>query len=115
MRHQASLEQPRTHPPAPPSLARGRGSLGLFAATAGRYPDRQGIFASVTYQSPSRRSRTQPPTGSVAVARFRWTWTATTVPPANYEAQDAEYFFGREQLVAELAARLVGATLLAVG
>jgi WD40 repeat protein/DNA-binding SARP family transcriptional activator len=33
---------------------------------------------------------------------------------ATFEAEDAEYFFGRERLVAELAARLVGAPLLAV-
>jgi WD40 repeat protein len=33
---------------------------------------------------------------------------------ATFDAADAEYFFGREQLVAELVARLVGAPLLAV-
>ncbi len=33
---------------------------------------------------------------------------------APFEADDAEYFFGRERLVAELVARLVGAPLLAV-
>jgi WD40 repeat protein len=33
---------------------------------------------------------------------------------APFEADDAEYFFGRERLVAELVARLVGASLLAV-
>lgn len=33
---------------------------------------------------------------------------------ASYEVGDAEYFFGRERLVAELVARLVGAPLLAV-
>ena len=33
---------------------------------------------------------------------------------ATFDAEDAEYFFGREQLVAELVARLVGAPLLAV-
>lgn len=33
---------------------------------------------------------------------------------ATFEAADAEYFFGRERLVAELVARLVGAPLLAV-
>jgi DNA-binding SARP family transcriptional activator/WD40 repeat protein len=33
---------------------------------------------------------------------------------ATFEVDDAEYFFGREQLVAELVARLVGAPLLAV-
>ena len=33
---------------------------------------------------------------------------------ATFEAEDAQYFFGRERLVAELVARLVGAPLLAV-
>src|SRR5215216_2361277 len=33
---------------------------------------------------------------------------------ATFESEDARYFFGREQLVAELVARLVGAPLLAV-
>ena len=33
---------------------------------------------------------------------------------ATFDAADAEYFFGRERLVAELVARLVGAPLLAV-
>jgi WD40 repeat protein/DNA-binding SARP family transcriptional activator len=33
---------------------------------------------------------------------------------ATFDSDDAEYFFGREQLVAELVARLVGAPLLAV-
>ncbi|MGH2943582.1 MAG: BTAD domain-containing putative transcriptional regulator, partial [Solirubrobacteraceae bacterium] len=33
---------------------------------------------------------------------------------ASYDVADAEYFFGRERLVAELVARLVGAPLLAV-
>jgi len=33
---------------------------------------------------------------------------------ASYEEHDAEYFFGRERLVAELVARLVGAPLLGV-
>ena len=33
---------------------------------------------------------------------------------ASFDAEDAEYFFGRERLVAELVARLVGAPLLAV-
>ena len=33
---------------------------------------------------------------------------------ATFEADDAEYFFGRERLVAELVARLVGAPLLAI-
>src|SRR3712207_8644701 len=31
-----------------------------------------------------------------------------------FRSDDAEYFFGREQLVAELVARLVGARLLAI-
>jgi WD40 repeat protein/DNA-binding SARP family transcriptional activator len=43
---------------------------------------------------------------------------ATVVCPykglATFEIDDAEYFFGREQLVAELVARLVGAPLLGV-
>jgi WD40 repeat protein/DNA-binding SARP family transcriptional activator len=33
---------------------------------------------------------------------------------ATFEVDDAEYFFGRERLVAELVARLVGAPLLAI-
>ena len=33
---------------------------------------------------------------------------------ASFDAAHAEYFFGRERLVAELVARLVGSTLLAV-
>jgi WD40 repeat protein/DNA-binding SARP family transcriptional activator len=33
---------------------------------------------------------------------------------ATFDSEDAEYFFGRERLVAELVARLVGAPLLAV-
>jgi WD40 repeat protein/DNA-binding SARP family transcriptional activator len=33
---------------------------------------------------------------------------------ASFEAEDAEYFFGREKLVAQLVARLVGAPLLGV-
>ena len=33
---------------------------------------------------------------------------------ASFDSEDAEYFFGRERLVAELVARLVGAPLLAV-
>ncbi|MGZ8648658.1 MAG: nSTAND1 domain-containing NTPase, partial [Solirubrobacteraceae bacterium] len=33
---------------------------------------------------------------------------------ASFDVEDAEYFFGRERLVAELVARLVGAPLLAV-
>ena len=33
---------------------------------------------------------------------------------AAYDPEDAEYFFGREQLVAEVVARLVGASLLGV-
>ena len=33
---------------------------------------------------------------------------------ATFDVEDAEYFFGREQLVAELVARLAGAPLLAV-
>jgi DNA-binding SARP family transcriptional activator/WD40 repeat protein len=33
---------------------------------------------------------------------------------ATFEADDAQYFFGREQVVAELVARLVGASLLGV-
>ena len=34
--------------------------------------------------------------------------------PGPFDAAHAEYFFGRERLVAELVARLVGSTLLAV-
>jgi WD40 repeat protein len=33
---------------------------------------------------------------------------------ASFDVEDAEYFFGREQLVAELVARLVGAPLVAI-
>ena len=33
---------------------------------------------------------------------------------ASFEPVDAEYFFGRERLVAELVARLVGASMLVV-
>jgi hypothetical protein len=33
---------------------------------------------------------------------------------ATFDAADAEYFFGRERLVAELVARLAGAPLLAI-
>jgi len=44
--------------------------------------------------------------------------TAPVVCPykglASYEKDDADYFFGRERLVAELVARLVGASLLGV-
>jgi WD40 repeat protein/DNA-binding SARP family transcriptional activator len=43
---------------------------------------------------------------------------ATVVCPfkglASFDVDDAEYFFGREQLVAQLVARLVGAPLLAI-
>src|SRR5204863_8747762 len=43
---------------------------------------------------------------------------ATVVCPfkglASFQSSDAEYFFGRERLVAELVARLVGAPLLGI-
>jgi WD40 repeat protein/DNA-binding SARP family transcriptional activator len=45
-------------------------------------------------------------------------WEAPVVCPfkglASFEAADAQYFFGREKLVAELVARLVGAQLLGI-
>ena len=81
------------------------------------------------------RSRSAPRSGAPSCARWRSSWPATSstsrrcatpsptarsaeVCPfkglATFGAADAEYFFGRERLVAELVARLVGAPLLAI-
>jgi WD40 repeat protein len=51
------------------------------------------------------------------VPMISWQATLTVCPfkgLASFEAVDARYFFGRERLVAELVARLVGAPLLGV-
>jgi WD40 repeat protein/DNA-binding SARP family transcriptional activator/energy-coupling factor transporter ATP-binding protein EcfA2 len=52
------------------------------------------------------------------VAMFRGDDDAQVVCPfkglASFEAADAEYFFGREKLIAQLVAKLVGAPLLGV-
>jgi DNA-binding SARP family transcriptional activator/WD40 repeat protein len=91
-----------------------------LAATAGRAADdRTELRASqaavaggvVDLQRTSERSRLyaveEPPDPSAPeVCPFRGL--------APYDAAHAEYFFGRERLVAELVARLVGSTLLAV-
>ncbi len=50
--------------------------------------------------------RREEPTGSAPVCPFKGL--------ASFEASDADYFFGRERLVAEMVARLVGAGLLGV-
>ena len=50
--------------------------------------------------------------GRAATAARRW--SARTRASRRSTRDDAEYFFGRERLVAELVARLVGAPLLAV-
>jgi len=64
----------------------------------------------IDLQSARERSRLAARTGERDVT--------TAVCPykglATFEADDAEYFFGRERLVAELVARLVGAPLLAI-
>ncbi len=91
-----------------------------LAATAGRAADDQTELRAtqaavaggvVDLQRTSERTRLyaveQPPDPSEpAVCPFRGL--------APFDAAHAEYFFGRERLVAELVARLVGSTLLAV-
>ncbi len=91
-----------------------------LAATAGHAADdRTGLHAAqaaiaggvVDLQRASERTRLyaveEPPDPSEpAVCPFRGL--------APFDAAHAEYFFGRERLVAELVARLVGSTLLAV-
>ncbi len=91
-----------------------------LAATAGRAAgDRSGLRAAqaaiadgvVDLQTASERTRLyavdEPPGRSEgAVCPFRGL--------APFDAAHAEYFFGRERLVAELVARLVGSTLLAM-
>ena len=91
-----------------------------LAATAGRAADdRSELRATqaavaggvVDLQSAGERTRLyaveEPPDPSEpAVCPFRGL--------APFDAAHAEYFFGRERLVAELVARLVGSTLLAV-
>ena len=57
-------------------------------------------------QAPLPRSRRRPIPPSSRVCPYRGL--------APFDAAHAEYFFGRERLVAELVARLVGSTLLAV-
>ena len=91
-----------------------------LAATAGRAADDQTELRAtqaavaggvVDLQRTSERTRLyaveEPPDPSEpAVCPFRGL--------APFDAAHAEYFFGRERLVAELVARLVGSTLLAV-
>jgi WD40 repeat protein len=66
--------------------------------------------------------------GDLQLAREReHAWSTTPAAPrlgaagvcpfkglASFDAADAEYFFGRERLIAELVARLVGATFLGI-
>ena len=73
------------------------------AAVAGGVVDLQSRPASAPASTPSRSRRIPP---SPQVCPFRGL--------APFDAAHAEYFFGRERLVAELVARLVGSTLLAV-
>jgi WD40 repeat protein/DNA-binding SARP family transcriptional activator len=91
-----------------------------LAATAGNAADdRTGLRAAqaaiaggvVDMQTASERTRLyaveEPPDPSeLEICPFRGL--------APFDAAHAEYFFGRERLVAELVARLVGSTLLAV-
>jgi WD40 repeat protein/DNA-binding SARP family transcriptional activator len=91
-----------------------------LAATAGNAADdRTGLRAAqaaiaggvVDLQTASERTRLyaveEPPDPSeLEICPFRGL--------APFDAAHAEYFFGRERLVAELVARLVGSTLLAV-
>jgi WD40 repeat protein/DNA-binding SARP family transcriptional activator len=93
---------------------------GRLVDAAGRAADeRTGLRAAeadlasevVDLQAAAERLRAyageQPPdTAALAVCPFRGL--------APFDAAHAEYFFGRERLVAELVARLVGSTLLAV-
>ena len=101
-------------------MGAGGGRRALAAATAaGRRDDRTELRATqaavaggvVDLQTASERTRLyaveEPPDPSEpAVCPFRGL--------APFDAAHAEYFFGRERLVAELVARLVGSTLLAV-
>ena len=91
-----------------------------LAATAGRAPDdrtdlraTQAAIAGGVVDLQAARERTQlyaveepPDPSEPEVCPFRGL--------APFDAAHAEYFFGRERLVAELVARLVGSTLLAV-
>ena len=77
--------------PAAPSCARWRSEL------AG------GV---VELQTARERAAPEPATTAPVVCPFKGL--------ASFEADDAPYFFGRERLVAELVARLVGAPLLGV-
>ncbi len=91
-----------------------------FAATAGNAADdRTGLRAAqaaiagsvVDLQAASERTRLyaveEPPDPSeLEICPFRGL--------APFDAAHAEFFFGRERLIAELVARLVGSTLLAV-
>jgi WD40 repeat protein/DNA-binding SARP family transcriptional activator len=65
-------------------------------------------LAGGVLQLQTARERVEPPgtDGTPVVCPFKGL--------ASYEAADAPYFFGRERLVAELVARLVGAPLLGV-
>ena len=106
----------------PAARPRGRRPVG---AARGGAPRRRGRRARRRRAAPScARWRTSSPAASSSSRRRASTSsrrTATAAPVvcpfkglASFEVADAPYFFGRERLVAELVARLVGAPLLGV-
>ena len=92
-----------------------------LAATAGQAADERGELARDSGRSSRAASSTcrSPASGrSLYVVEEPPDPSEPEVCPfrglAPFDAAHAEYFFGRERLVAELVARLVGSTLLAV-
>ena len=104
-----------------PASGLGREAADRLAATAGKAADdRTGLRAP-------RRPSSRAASSICRLAGERTRLYAAEEPPdpselevcpfrglAPFDAAHAEYFFGRERLVAELVARLVGSTLLAV-
>ena len=120
-RRDAAGDEPRRRAPRPRGGAR-------VGAARGDAPRRR---APPTARRPAAarpaRSRPSWPAASSSCSRRAsapaWSRATATAPRpvvcpykglATFDVEDAEYFFGRERLVAELVARLVGAPLLAV-
>ncbi len=95
--------------------------LGEHALKGVRRPERlfQLVAPGLAPQAPSQVSSSEPFRGrEEELARAAIAVAADVVCPfkglAPFEAEDVSYFFGREQAVAELVARLVGTRFLAV-
>ena len=93
-------EASRSSPPSPPGCHRSQRS------------ERRRDRVDRAGGRPAGRTRTGP--GAVRGASLGAAGVCPFKGLASFDAADAEYFFGRERLIAELVARLVGGTFLGI-